>query len=326
MSRKFGLIALAAVAAIAAAQTAGNSLLNSYGKALNDAKSVRSTYTVQTIGSAPDTYTIALKKPNLARVETPAGTVVADGKTVTTYTKADNTYFKRPQTESDMKALLVSDELNLLAGFFDPKAYDAPRTRTLGQRNINGASMNVVEATLGKKAKTYFISGADNVAHKSQIDLNDPNGKVTTIIDAKNLELNTDLPDSTFTFTPPAGARELSADEIEAGRWYTNLDEALKIAHASGKRVFIDFMATWCGPCKMLEHECFGTPEFKALGKKYVFCRIDVDEQPSLAKKYGAESIPLQVILDKSGSSVQDQLLGYGGSARFFEFMNRNAK
>jgi outer membrane lipoprotein-sorting protein len=324
MRRTLGLIALAAIAALAVAQTSGNSLLSSFGKALNDAKSVRSTYSVQIVGSASETYSIALKKPNLARIETPTGTVVADGKQVTTYTKADNTYFKRPQTEADMKGLLTSDELNLLAGFFDPEAYKAARSRTLGTRPINGTPLTVVEAANGKKTKTYFINGSDNVARKSQIDLNDPNGKVTTIVDTKSLDLNPELPDSTFTFTPPAGARELTLDEINSGRWYKDLDEALKVAKASGKRVFIDFMATWCGPCKMLERECFNTPQFKALGKKYVFCQIDVDQQPSLAQKYQATSIPLQVILDKGGN-VQDQMVGYGGPARFFDWMQKNA-
>ncbi|AIE87869.1 thioredoxin family protein [Fimbriimonas ginsengisoli] len=326
MRRTWPLVAIAAIAAVAAAQTSGTSLLASFGKALNEAKSVRSTYTAQTVGSGAETYTIALKKPNLARIETPAGTIVADGKQVTTYTKEDNTYFKRPQTEKDVKEFLTSDELGLFAGFFNPKAYDAPRSRAIGQRQMNGTPLSVVEATAGKKTKTYFLSTSDNVARKSQIELNDPNnGKLTTILDTKSLELNADLPDSTFTFVPPADARELSLDEINNGRWYTDLDEALKVARASNKHVFIDFMATWCGPCKMLERECFGTAQFKAMGKSYVWCRIDVDQQPTIASRYHAEAIPLQVVLDKSGGT-QDQLVGYGGPARFFEFLTKNAK
>lgn len=324
MRKTFGFITLAALAVVAVAQTNGSSLLAGFGKVLNEAKSVKSVYTVQTIGSSSEEYSVTLKKPNFARIDTPSQLIVADGKTITTLTKNDNTFFKRSQGENDLKDLFVPDELRLFAGFFNAEAYVAARSRTLGSRTVNGTPLQVVEATAPHRVDTYFLDNA-NVARKRQTDLTGPTGTVTSITTTKSVDLNSELSDDTFKFTAPSGARELSLDEINSGRWYTDFDQAMKVAKASKKRIFIDFMATWCGPCKELEKACFGTAQFKALGKNFVFCRIDVDEQPSLAKKYGATAIPLQVITDDSGTVIE-QLTGWGGAQRFFDFMNRNAK
>lgn len=322
MRRTFGFVAFAALAAVAVAQTSAPSLLSDFGKALKDANTLQSTYTIQLVGGTSDEYSVALKKPNQARFESPQQLIVADGKEVTTYQKSDNTYYVRPQTEKDVQGVLASEEANLFSGFFNADAYQGQRSRLAGKRSINGTPLNVVETTSNHRVDTYFIAD-DKVARKRQTDFSGPTGTTTNILNTKSLILNADLPASTFTFTPPANARQLSEEEMNSAKWYTNLEEAEKIARATHKKVFIDFMATWCGPCKQLEKTCFYTPEFKALGKSYVFCRIDCDEQPSLAQRYGATSIPLQVIVTPDGAVVES-LTGWGGAERFFSFMNRN--
>ena len=69
--------------------------------------------------------------------------------------------------------------------------------------------------------------------------------------------------------------------------------------------VFVDFYATWCGPCKMmspiLEQVSEEVPEVK-------FAAIDVDEAEALAVKYGISSIPCMVLF-KNGEET-DRVVG----------------
>ena len=69
--------------------------------------------------------------------------------------------------------------------------------------------------------------------------------------------------------------------------------------------VFVDFYATWCGPCKMmspiLEQVSEEVPEVK-------FAAIDVDEAEALAVKYGISSIPCMVLF-KNGEEA-DRIVG----------------
>jgi len=71
--------------------------------------------------------------------------------------------------------------------------------------------------------------------------------------------------------------------------------------------VVVDFTATWCPPCKML------APVLDRVSEKYEgkakFFKVDVDENPETAGKYGVSTIP-NLLFFKDGQVV-DQSVGY---------------
>lgn len=68
----------------------------------------------------------------------------------------------------------------------------------------------------------------------------------------------------------------------------------------TSKPVLIDFYATWCGPCRMVSPL---VDEIAEENSDYQICKVDVDEAPELAQKFGVMSIPTLVVL-KGGKIV----------------------
>ncbi len=70
--------------------------------------------------------------------------------------------------------------------------------------------------------------------------------------------------------------------------------------------VLVDLWAPWCGPCRMVG------PVVEKLAEKYSgkvkFCKVNVDENPQTAAKYGVMSIPT-IMFFKDGKAV-DTVIG----------------
>jgi len=71
--------------------------------------------------------------------------------------------------------------------------------------------------------------------------------------------------------------------------------------------VLVDFWAEWCGPCRMV------APVVEELAEEYdgkiTFAKVDVDQNPQIAGKYGIMSIPTLIIF--KGGKPLSNIVGF---------------
>ena len=81
----------------------------------------------------------------------------------------------------------------------------------------------------------------------------------------------------------------------------------------------VDFWATWCGPCKMM------APNVEDIATEYkgkvTVGKVDVDECPNLAMRFGIMSIPTLIVF-KDGEK-KEVLVGYRLKMQIAEVLDK---
>ena len=95
--------------------------------------------------------------------------------------------------------------------------------------------------------------------------------------------------------------------------------EGFDKATASGLAM-VDFWASWCGPCKML------SPVVESIAAQFdgkvLVGKVNVDEEPDLARRFGVMSIPTVVFL-KNGREF-DRKVGVMPPKAFTDVLDAN--
>ena len=89
--------------------------------------------------------------------------------------------------------------------------------------------------------------------------------------------------------------------------WVVAADDTdLATALDTKRLVLIDLWAPWCGPCRMV------APILERLASRHAgalkVVKVNVDHSPAAAQRFGAQSIPMIVVLDEG--RVVDTLIG----------------
>lgn len=247
--KKFALLSGLVAVGIVVAQGGASGALSGHAKALAEAQGLSATFSYQRIGSTPTSLKIDLAKPGFARIDRSSELIVADGKTITILDRKANTFFKAAQTDAELAKYFTEDEFNLFAPFFNAKAFDKfAKVTANGTKNRKGMTMNVVEAQIdqkGLKKATYYIDPATNLARQVEYVMTDGPEAVRVLVDTKEFTLSTEVNADMFAFKAPEGSRELTQEEMNSDKWYTNLDEAKEAAKKSKRLLLVDFYADW---------------------------------------------------------------------------------
>ncbi|KAL7533687.1 hypothetical protein ACHAXR_005387 [Thalassiosira sp. AJA248-18] len=102
------------------------------------------------------------------------------------------------------------------------------------------------------------------------------------------------------------GVLDIRGGAVHESSTLSDLESKIQGAALQDKLTVVDFTATWCGPCKMI------APLFKEMseemGSRAQFIKVDVDDNPEAAQKYGVSAMPTFLFI--KGGEVVDRLMG----------------
>lgn len=96
---------------------------------------------------------------------------------------------------------------------------------------------------------------------------------------------------------------EKTQAQTDGVRWYS-YSEGLSKAKEEGKPIFIDFWASWCGPCQQMEDEVYPDQDVIEKSRDFINIKVNVSKNEGLAREHGVSNIPTLVFLNSDGEEV----------------------
>lgn len=99
--------------------------------------------------------------------------------------------------------------------------------------------------------------------------------------------------------------------------------EAARASDTGQRPVVVSFGAAWCGWCRKMEASTFNSPEVAELADKFLWVKVDVDEQKELAARFRVHGLPHTIVLDAKGRPIAE-VDGYLPPDRFVRFLEQS--
>ncbi len=115
---------------------------------------------------------------------------------------------------------------------------------------------------------------------------------------------------SPFLFSQCGGSKKATVSSDSNPKQGVNfvqsetLSDVLDLAEKEGKLVFIDFYATWCAPCKMMDKDVFPDKNIADFfNKNFISYKVDGEKGngQNLAALYDVKAYPTLVWVDQRG-------------------------
>lgn len=102
-----------------------------------------------------------------------------------------------------------------------------------------------------------------------------------------------------------------------------DLERSLLAARAAGRPeqpAVLVFSAAWCGWCRKFQATTLQDPQVEALKDRFLWIKVDADEEPELTARYHVRGLPHTVVLDAQERVLASQP-GYMNTEVFVRFL-----
>ena len=98
--------------------------------------------------------------------------------------------------------------------------------------------------------------------------------------------------------------------------WLNDIANAKQLAAQSGRHVYIHFYSDNCAACDTVERHCLRNPEFvRAIQENFIPVRVNVDQSPSVVRKWRVRRWPTDVVIDSEGNKHFDSITNPNATA-----------